>query len=175
MNISKKRIFDYLKYAIGEIILLTIGILLAVTINNWNSEKKTKKLEEELLTEMIEELQFNIDRINFLDTVSSATLDPIKFVDSIFQMKVSLLEDGLNIEEIPQLFLGPMSRFNSFNLNSEVFEQLKESGILNKLDKDLKLSIKQYYKLIEREERYNETTLPTIKKQLTTANMVIKS
>ena len=30
----------YLKYAIGEIVLVVIGILIALQINNWNEERK---------------------------------------------------------------------------------------------------------------------------------------
>ena len=34
----------YLRYAIGEIVLVVIGILIALQINNWNEEKKEQKL-----------------------------------------------------------------------------------------------------------------------------------
>lgn len=33
--------WKYLKYAFGEIILVVIGILIALQINNWNDERKT--------------------------------------------------------------------------------------------------------------------------------------
>ena len=34
----------YLKYAIGEIFLVVIGILIALQINNWNEDRKNQKL-----------------------------------------------------------------------------------------------------------------------------------
>ena len=37
----------YLKYAIGEIILVVIGILIALSINNWNEERKNRILEDD--------------------------------------------------------------------------------------------------------------------------------
>jgi uncharacterized membrane protein YidH (DUF202 family) len=37
---EKNKIGKYLKYAIGEIILVVIGILIALSINNWNENKK---------------------------------------------------------------------------------------------------------------------------------------
>ena len=40
----------YFKYAIGEIILVMIGILLALQVNNWNERRKEKSLEKVLLT-----------------------------------------------------------------------------------------------------------------------------
>ncbi len=32
----------YMRYAIGEIVLLVIGILIALSINNWNEQRKNK-------------------------------------------------------------------------------------------------------------------------------------
>jgi hypothetical protein len=42
----------YLFYAIGEILLVMIGILLALHVNNWNENKKLEKAEIKLLKEM---------------------------------------------------------------------------------------------------------------------------
>ena len=39
----------YLKYALGEILLVMIGILLAVQVNNWNENRKTKIKEIKIL------------------------------------------------------------------------------------------------------------------------------
>ena len=38
----------YFKYAIGEIILVVIGILIALQINNWNESRKSNQLEQAL-------------------------------------------------------------------------------------------------------------------------------
>ena len=43
----------YLKYAFGEVILVVIGILIALQINNWNENRKNRILEKEILTELI--------------------------------------------------------------------------------------------------------------------------
>ena len=40
----------YFKYAIGEIILVVIGILIALSINNWNEQRKINIAEKEILT-----------------------------------------------------------------------------------------------------------------------------
>lgn len=47
----------YLKYAIGEIFLVVIGILIALQINNWNENQKSKKDEQYVLTEVLKNLQ----------------------------------------------------------------------------------------------------------------------
>ena len=41
--LSEGKTGKYLKYAIGEIVLVVIGILIALQINNWNEHKKLKK------------------------------------------------------------------------------------------------------------------------------------
>ena len=47
--LSENKFSKYLIYAIGEIILVVIGILIALSINNWNENKKDRKLEKEFL------------------------------------------------------------------------------------------------------------------------------
>ena len=53
----------YFKYAIGEIILVVIGILIALQINNWNESRKIKVSEQEILTNLKSELIINKDRL----------------------------------------------------------------------------------------------------------------
>ena len=54
----------YLKYAIGEIVLVVIGILIALSINNWNENRKTNKQELQLLASLQKEFTFNNDEID---------------------------------------------------------------------------------------------------------------
>ena len=54
----------YFKYAVGEIILVVIGILIALSINNWNEERKSKLHTKLLLTQVQKELAFNITKAN---------------------------------------------------------------------------------------------------------------
>jgi hypothetical protein len=53
----------YFKYAIGEIILVVIGILIALQINNWNEVRKIKASEQEILTNLKSELIKNRERL----------------------------------------------------------------------------------------------------------------
>jgi len=50
----------YLRYAIGEIVLVVIGILIALSINNWNEERKNADLEKKYLQSIRKELEINI-------------------------------------------------------------------------------------------------------------------
>lgn len=88
-RIKRKLIDDgnlkkYLIYAVGEILLVVIGILIALQINNWNEWKKERVREHEILIVLaenletnIETLKKNIDYLHFLDRSSEAVLESI--------------------------------------------------------------------------------------------------
>jgi len=50
------RPIKYMRYAIGEIALVVIGILIALQINNWNENRKVQKLETQIYTELKSDL-----------------------------------------------------------------------------------------------------------------------
>ncbi len=54
----------YTKYAIGEIFLVVVGILIALQINNWNEERKDRDLEQELLLQLKDEYLSNLDELD---------------------------------------------------------------------------------------------------------------
>jgi len=55
----------YMRYAIGEILLVVIGILIALQINTWNEERKERKEEKVLLLELRREVVSNIRILDF--------------------------------------------------------------------------------------------------------------
>ncbi len=57
--LSENKTTRYFKYAIGEIVLVMIGILLALQVNNWNQERISKNKERLLLTELHNEFILN--------------------------------------------------------------------------------------------------------------------
>jgi hypothetical protein len=61
---EKSKTVKYLKYAIGEIILVVIGILIALSINNWNEGRKDKFKEQAILIQLEEEYNANLEQLN---------------------------------------------------------------------------------------------------------------
>lgn len=49
---DKNKPLNYMRYAIGEIVLVVIGILIALQINNWNEDRKDRILEKQILTDI---------------------------------------------------------------------------------------------------------------------------
>jgi Tfp pilus assembly protein PilE len=67
-NIRKKLLAEgktskYFKYAIGEIVLVVIGILIALQINNWNESRKSKTIEHTYLENIKADLNLNINSL----------------------------------------------------------------------------------------------------------------
>tara|TARA_R100001369_G_scaffold10707_11_gene23977 strand:+ start:2795 stop:3070 length:276 start_codon:yes stop_codon:yes gene_type:complete len=56
-QIMENKTSKYFKYAIGEIILVVIGILIALQINNWNQNRIERNKENLILTELIVDLE----------------------------------------------------------------------------------------------------------------------
>jgi hypothetical protein len=81
--IKQEKSARYLKYAIGEIILVVIGILIALQINNWNEKRKEKLIERERLTYTIENLKKDslslVNLINKTNAILQVHEDLINF------------------------------------------------------------------------------------------------
>ncbi|MGB5316457.1 MAG: DUF6090 family protein, partial [Robiginitalea sp.] len=58
--LNENKFNKYLLYAIGEIVLVVIGILIALSINNWNENLKNKKLETSYLKRIYEDLDTDL-------------------------------------------------------------------------------------------------------------------
>lgn len=64
--INQNQMGKYFKYAIGEILLVVIGILIALQINNWNESKKALEKEHQVLIEIISDLQYTLDNCEYV-------------------------------------------------------------------------------------------------------------
>jgi len=58
--LSENKVSKYLLYAIGEIILVVIGILIALALNNWNEKRKERLTEIQLYKEIKDDLEFSL-------------------------------------------------------------------------------------------------------------------
>ncbi len=134
---EKNKTGKYFKYAIGEIILVVIGILIALQINNWNENKKKTKIGLQYLTEMISDLENDVLQLDFYIN---------KLKESIKNQ-----EAALNTKDISKLSIDSLSMIiNSTNLDfktSELtFNKMNNLGITSLSNNDsLNLKITEYY------------------------------
>ena len=62
------RPLKYARYAVGEIILVVIGILIALQINTWNADKEARKLEFLTLAELKKNIETDLESMDLMKT-----------------------------------------------------------------------------------------------------------
>ena len=67
--LSEGKTGKYLKYAIGEIVLVVIGILIALQINNWNEQSKAKKSADIQLSQLYQNISDHLSLLKTLNEV----------------------------------------------------------------------------------------------------------
>ena len=70
----------YLKYAFGEILLVVIGILIALQVNNWNEERKNRILGQILLAKLKKEYNENLEEINSKILIRKRMMSSIEYL-----------------------------------------------------------------------------------------------
>ncbi len=65
--LSENKVGKYLLYAFGEIILVVIGILIALQINNWNESRKASIQEVNFLSDFFGDLKKDEGKLNYLN------------------------------------------------------------------------------------------------------------
>jgi hypothetical protein len=153
---GKNKLTQYLKYAIGEIVLVVIGILIAISISAWNIERNLGKSNEVYLVKLLEELNSNINRLDYL-VFSDSSIG----LDSVVKNCLYILprfSKGLEKSDYEFLLNNKMHLGSSqLNLNDATYEELLNTGKLYSFGSDsLIKAVKDYYKRYEREKYYNE-------------------
>ncbi len=90
-RISRKKFFaksetkKYILYSIGEIVLVVIGILIALSINNWNDQRKDVIKEQQILTQLRDEFTSNLhqleEKITTRKSIIQASQNILKDID----------------------------------------------------------------------------------------------
>jgi len=69
--LSEGKTINYLKYAIGEIVLVVIGILIAIQINNWNEERKNNSIRKSYLENLKVDLKKDLENLEELNAINT--------------------------------------------------------------------------------------------------------
>jgi type II secretory pathway pseudopilin PulG len=152
--IAQGKTANYLKYAIGEIVLVVIGILIALQINNWNEARKEKRQLKHVLINLSQELKQNS---NYFDDVYEAE-------KNIFLNSAELLfneHSKNNVSEENDSILGRSFRFACFTPNIKstrnAYQELMRSDLLNHVTSNtLNDQLKEYYSQIDFLQNYTE-------------------
>ena len=132
----------YSRYAIGEILLVVVGILIALYINNWNQERIERKKEAVYLTEIRNNLVQDTIRINDVLSFNEAKRQAIIETYQIFE-KAS--ENGFNLTDFAPK-MNPLSQYRVFDPMQTAFNNLLDvEGIDLVSNLQLRTKLSDYY------------------------------
>ena len=146
---EKNKTGKYLKYAIGEIVLVVIGILIALSINNWNENRKNNELVKVYCQQLSDDLLIDLEIIDY-------TINRLDEVDELGMYMLNFLNNKLEVVDTLKLKHSLLLSDNAFAFspNQLAYDDLIQSGSINLLkDKNLKKLLGGYYtvKSIEKE------------------------
>lgn len=143
--LNEKRFSSYLTYAIGEVALVVIGILLALQFNNWNQERSSKVKERWYLINIVEDIEYQKGDLKDLITTYKENIQTAKQLVKDYQELGSFAKvDSLN-SKLNSLMIAD----NFPNINN-TYQELVNSGQQTLIqDKDLSIDIIDYYLFCE--------------------------
>lgn len=154
--LNSNRFTKYMVYAIGEIILVVIGILIALQINNWNEKRKLESQERELLSNLRGEFQ---DNLKDLDSITVEVDKVIYSLERVFQL-FAPDPAGSSIDSLDLLLSNALSS-PSWKPSEYLLNNLNNSGsIANLKDERLKLLL---YKWSRQQKEMGEVQYRTEK------------
>ncbi len=139
--LEENRFSKYLLYAIGEIVLVVVGILIALQLDNWNENSKNATKEKEYLYGLQEDLG---KQLSLFD-------DRAVFYDQLIETGESVLTDYTQTEKLFQIDsinkkLSFLLYTNSYPEVNRTFNELNTTGHINLIrEKNLKSDIITYY------------------------------
>ena len=143
--LAENRLTRYLLYALGEILLVVIGILIALQINTWSDEKKQSRLEQEYYCRLLEDALQDREQLTEYITLSESRIKAANEALRLLQKEItSKAEIGIQINRsISAIYV-------DFRPNNSAFEDLKSGANLNIIgDKNIIKALNHYFNKIE--------------------------
>ena len=135
---DENQFLKYSRYAIGEIVLVVIGILIALQINNWNEAQKEIKKEQQILLNLREEFQQNINELQFDHKINEGCLNAVVALLNFDESK------DFETRTVDSL-IGQMLNYATFDARLGVMNDIISSGNLELIrDSRLKYALNQW-------------------------------
>lgn len=132
---AENKVAGYLRYAIGEIVLVMVGILLALQVNNWNEARKERNIEIKYLKNL--KLDLKTDLVN-LDSMIVDRRNKMLSANALLKLQPPNTIDQLKSFDS---LLWKVYGWTSFTPRTNTLDELISSGSLNIIKND---SIKFY-------------------------------
>jgi len=124
------RPLKYMRYAIGEILLVMVGILLALQVNNWNNERSNRALEVKYLKGIKADLQMDLINLKlFIDDKELKYLSAVQLLE---------MEDPQTVSELEALdsIIWDVFAWIRYNQSTNTLDELIGSGNLSLIKND---------------------------------------
>ena len=132
----------YFTYALGEILLIMVGVLLAFQVGNWNENRKNKKTEIAYYKNIRRQLNDDKKIINFNIAYNNKYLGQFVFANQLIGEN-----DRNKIDTLSKISLN-LIRYSDFHRASNIYETIVNSG---------QIKLLQNQKIIEDLQRLEET------------------
>lgn len=154
--VNQNKLSSYLLYAVGEIFLVVIGIVIAIQLNNWNTSRKADKEDKALMVNLINDLAQDTTRLALIANSDVNNLS-LKTASGNCLGALALSYQKMDVKLADSLLAIPLSAGRPLiNTETSVYEQLKETGRLYTLGSDsLRRKIIKYYRDATKESVYN--------------------
>lgn len=143
--ISENKFSKYVLYAVGEILLVVIGILIALQVNNWNQKRIERKIEQNYISSLIEDAKTDLANFN---NVIAQSKERIKNLDSLEYMCYNY---DKNDAELMMWYIKCLKFPDFITQTNRTISQLKNSGGMRLIKDETKIdAIIKYEKSFER-------------------------
>lgn len=125
--LAENRFTRYLAYAIGEIVLVVLGILIALQINEWNNRRIESKEEAKTYLNIRRQIQDDQNALKEVIAFNDFHLKAYKYANQI------IIEDNQQKADSLAMMAMLLSQFSDFHRSSNIYETLVNSGELRLL------------------------------------------
>ena len=136
--IKHSKMPKYFKYAVGEIMLVMVGILLALQVNDWNERRKQKAQEIEILKGFKNTMNKYLVRLNRSMVRYDASINSINLL-------IDYMETDLPYRDSLSMHFGNITADRTIRIDGSVFEALKSKGFELISNDSLKQNIINFY------------------------------
>ena len=146
--LTENRLSKYLLYAVGEIMLVVIGILIALQVNTYQENKMARSKECEYLSSLLADLT---TEKNFLETYGEFDREVISNAEALLQAYYDRGE--ITVDDAFSRQLSVLNNRSTFRKHNTTYMELLATGELNLLtDQKLKQRIMLYFQTVEQYE-----------------------
>jgi hypothetical protein len=129
---SENKTGKYLKYAVGETLLVVIGILIALQINNWNENRKTHRNEVKLAEQLLEDAR--ADSVFFQSRITHQQIRDTLF-NNLINLSKQIAVDSISKIEVnaDPFFFRLAYQSNLINNNPDAYDLISHDSVKSKL------------------------------------------